>query len=241
LFGSKAALGERALLIQADIGRLFDPDMKDYFLIGFWGHGVNSYAFYYVRVDSGRRIFFRLPYGGVYMDNEKNAAYIVQFMTRFLEFEEEIGQNVKDLMAINSMGDEHYRVVATDGRIYECEPSSHEEIDFSRIFDYPVIQEPKDADIAKKLPGKLEEYKQRLSSLAKENRDINSKAVKDTVYKIGILESLLQTSPVVTYKLAAKLEEQYGELDLDIFKNACAVVDDYCRTGGKSVRGGTGL
>jgi hypothetical protein len=75
LFGSPMAV-KKPYLIQSEIDLFIDCWPKEYFLIGFWGHGVNSYAFYYLRADSWSNIFFRLPYGGIYMDNEENAGYI---------------------------------------------------------------------------------------------------------------------------------------------------------------------
>ena len=63
LFGSKVAVGN-PYLVQASISEFLENAPVGYFLIGFWGHGTNSYAFYYSRVDSMSKIFFRLGYGG---------------------------------------------------------------------------------------------------------------------------------------------------------------------------------
>ncbi len=49
LFGSPSAM-ERQFLIQGDIKDFISSEDKDYFLIGFWGYGSNSYAFYYSRI-----------------------------------------------------------------------------------------------------------------------------------------------------------------------------------------------
>lgn len=104
LFGSSIARSCKELyLVQACITNFIESCPEGYFLIGFWGHGVNSYAFYYLRVDFWSKIYFRLPYGGVYMDNEKNAKHIREFLINFIAFEKELVGNVKSLIAVESM------------------------------------------------------------------------------------------------------------------------------------------
>lgn len=84
LVGSKGAI-KRQYLIQGDIGEFLRHAPEGYFLVGFWGHGFNSHAFYYLRVDSKSKIFFRLPYGGVYMDNKNEAEHISKFLPEFFD------------------------------------------------------------------------------------------------------------------------------------------------------------
>ena len=50
LFGTQISL-KKQYLVQGAIRDFIDNCPQGYFLIGFWGHGVNSYAFYYSRVD----------------------------------------------------------------------------------------------------------------------------------------------------------------------------------------------
>ncbi|OGW55284.1 MAG: hypothetical protein A2Y48_10505 [Nitrospirae bacterium RIFCSPLOW2_12_42_9] len=117
LFGSSVAKSCKELyLIQGNITKFIESCPEDYFLIGFWGHGVNSYALYYLRVDSWSKIFFRLPYGGVYEDNEKNARHIREFLINFFAFEKELVGKVKSLIAVESMGEGSYKVVTFDGK-----------------------------------------------------------------------------------------------------------------------------
>jgi len=122
LFGSPIAL-EKTYLIQADLEPFINWCPEGYFLIGFWGHGANSYAFYYSRVDSWSNILFRLPYGGVYMDNEENAEYIREFLTRYFDFEKKLKREVNHLIAIESMGRELYEIVKPDGTRWETKES----------------------------------------------------------------------------------------------------------------------
>ena len=48
LYGSALAR-ENKYLVQSDIHEFKTSDARGYFLIGYWGHGINSYAFYYSR------------------------------------------------------------------------------------------------------------------------------------------------------------------------------------------------
>lgn len=45
-----------------------------------------------------------------------------------------------------------------------------------------------------------------------------------------------------TWELSIEMDDTYGtDFSVRDFNNACGVVDDYCKTGGKNVSGGTGL
>jgi len=133
LFGSKIAREEQ-FLIQGDIGPFIESAPKGYFLIGFWGHGVNSYAFYYSRVDLWSKIFFRLPYGGIYMDNEKMGKYVRQFLTSYFQFERRIKKRVKTLIAVESMGEGYYEIELPDGKSFELKESLFEHAEVMKIF-----------------------------------------------------------------------------------------------------------
>jgi hypothetical protein len=133
LFGSKIARKEQ-FLIQGSIGSFIKSAPKGYFLIGFWGHGVNSYAFYYSRIDSWSKILFRLPYGGMYMDNEKMGKYVQEFLTSYFQFERRIKKRVKTLIAVESMGKGYYRIELHDGKMFEFEESLFENAEFMKIF-----------------------------------------------------------------------------------------------------------
>jgi hypothetical protein len=43
---------------------------EGYYFIGFFDRGINNFGFFYARVDSWRRIYFRLNYAGAYTDSE---------------------------------------------------------------------------------------------------------------------------------------------------------------------------
>ena len=122
IFGSPSAV-QKPFLIQGDIKSFIDSGPEGYFMIGLWGHGVNSYAFYYSRVDNWSRIFFRLPYGGVYMDNEKMARQIREFLTRYIAFEKSILGKISSFVAIDSMDEGYYRIVSKEGKSIELKDS----------------------------------------------------------------------------------------------------------------------
>ena len=103
LYGSDIAQRE-PLLTQSDVDAFIERPRDGYFLVGFWGHGVNSHAFYYVRDGSQSRTYFRLPLGGVYMDNEEHATRIARFLPAFFAFERQQLEAGCVLMAIDSMG-----------------------------------------------------------------------------------------------------------------------------------------
>lgn len=114
LIGSKEAT-EHQYLIQRDIKEFLKNAPNGYFLVGFWGHGFNSHAFYYLRVDSESKIFFRLPYGGVYMENEKEAENISKFLPEFFKFEENLkSTGLRRLYAVESMGSGRYEIEIND-------------------------------------------------------------------------------------------------------------------------------
>lgn len=82
---------------------------------------------------------------------------------------------------------------------------------------------------------KLEEYKERLQQHSALGQQL------DTIYKIAIAQELVNNGEVNTNDLAKRLAGKYGSVDDDIFENACAVIQDYIKTGGKNTLSGTGL
>jgi tetratricopeptide (TPR) repeat protein len=73
-------------------------------MVGYWGHGVNSNAFYYARADSWRQIFFRLFWGGAYGNPEKDATCVRETLESYLRFEEKVKGRVRQLVVVDSMG-----------------------------------------------------------------------------------------------------------------------------------------
>jgi hypothetical protein len=118
MLGSRAA-AETPFLIQVDIDQFTESAPLGYFAIGFWGHGTNSYAFYYCKVEPRLKVFFRLPYGGVYMDNAREAASIRRFLDTYFDFERDFlasADTDASMTAIESMGFGLYELLVRSGR-----------------------------------------------------------------------------------------------------------------------------
>jgi hypothetical protein len=117
LYGTQAAK-LRPVLYSEQVHDFAVGKFPGYFLVGAWGYGVNSYAFYYVRDDGRSRIYFRLAHGGVYMDNEAQAAHIASFLPAFFAFESAQRCAGASVLAIDAMGWGLYRV-SRDGQVRE--------------------------------------------------------------------------------------------------------------------------
>ena len=96
----------------------------------------------------------------------------------------------------------------------------------------PIIRIAEDREI---IAHKLEEYKGRLDKFKA------PEAQFDAIYKIAIAEKLLEKGEVNTFDLSRELADKYGSVNANLFDNACKVIEDYIKTGGRNVHGGTGL
>jgi len=141
LYGSALAR-KNNYLTQGDINEFITSDARGYFLMGYWGHGINSYAFYYSRIDDWSHIFFRLAYGGIYLDNDKAARDVREFLLNYFKFEPELKRKAKSLTAIDSMGSGSYSITLLDGRLVSLEESMYGRADFSGKFK-DLIQDEK--------------------------------------------------------------------------------------------------
>lgn len=114
LFGSQSA-AKNPIVFMGDVDRFQAESLENYYLVGFWGHGLNSHAFYYVRVDSWRKVYFRLPYGGGLMDNEKAAYDIMLFFIQYAYAESLLINSVKEFCFVLSMGSYHFQCLTNNG------------------------------------------------------------------------------------------------------------------------------
>ena len=132
-FVSKEAKG-KIYWLQSDIDPFLQNAPVGYFLFGHMGHGVNSYAIHYARVDEWSKIFFRLGIGGVYMDNDAEAKKIREFFTKLFDFKERIRDEIKLLIGIDSMRYGLYRVLFNDGTALALNETLFDNPDFDLIF-----------------------------------------------------------------------------------------------------------
>ena len=133
LLGSPAA-AEKPCFVQDDIPRFFDSCPEGYYLIGYWGHGVNSNAFYYQRIDSWSKVFLRLGFGGLYTNKKRDAETIKEFLSRYFDFERRIKNKVKSLRVLESMGQKQYNIVTSDDKVFEVQESLARKPDFDNKF-----------------------------------------------------------------------------------------------------------
>lgn len=107
-------------------------------------------------------------------------------------------------------------------------------LDFSKS---PVIELPKDSMRVEQLRMKLEEYRRRVFQ-----GRWSAEELFDLYLRIVLLEKLFAEGRVNTWGFAEELCGRFGGYPpRQVFNQACAVIDDYCKTGGVNNRGGTGL
>ncbi len=96
------------------------------------------------------------------------------------------------------------------------------------------IRLPEDPVRQTQLHKKMDEYRFRLNLPLYDH--------PETIYKIAVLEALLAEGAVDPVALAAKLaRDATRQFDHALFYDAVAVIESYCRDGGDTTIGGTGL
>lgn len=103
------------------------------------------------------------------------------------------------------------------------------------------IKFPEDISTIKALQAKLTEYKERLATQVMDNPYKAPELFADANYKIAVMENILLNGGANINLLPELLKTRDGFFDADIFRNACEVIEDYIKTGGREVFGGTGL
>jgi len=99
-----------------------------------------------------------------------------------------------------------------------------------------VICMPDDQYRIEQLNKKLAEYKDIVVC------DSYSEERMLHICKAFILSLLLKSGAVKIHYARLKMAEEYGSnFCADTFRKACAIIEDYCTTGGKNSLGGTGL
>ncbi|HET9991546.1 MAG TPA: FHA domain-containing protein [Kofleriaceae bacterium] len=118
------------VLVQMQLGDALRDG--DYFMAGFWGHGVTSYSVYLARRTERQRLFLRLPYGdGAYCtDPDRERAQALEKLERLSWLADTLP--VKHVTLLESLGTAHYELLRYDGTVVSCPPqlSSLDDIDF---------------------------------------------------------------------------------------------------------------
>jgi hypothetical protein len=114
LFGSAAAM-EHCYRVQPDVENFLSEAPEGHFAYGFWGHGIQSHAFYIQRVEPWCRIYLRLPSGGVYSDHEAQARRLHKVLLWLPEFLRKARGQCRHLQLVDSMGDSELRMEDVEG------------------------------------------------------------------------------------------------------------------------------
>ena len=113
-------------LIQGDIDRFFEKTPIGTYRLGWWGHGINSYALYIQLRSKSSSIFLRLPFGGCYEDNQKRLVQINEYLEVLVGILEQCDKRGIDIEVCESMGFGFYRMFTRDGEGTEFEESLFE-------------------------------------------------------------------------------------------------------------------
>lgn len=114
LFGTATAL-DHPYRVQPDVEEFLRDAPEGHFAIGFWGHGMQSHAFYLQRVEPWCRVYLRIPYGGVYSDHEVQALSLHRVLLWLPEFLREARSRCRHLRLVDSMGDAQLKLESIDG------------------------------------------------------------------------------------------------------------------------------
>jgi|GEM_PF-1282556 len=96
---------------------------------------------------------------------------------------------------------------------------------------------PKDPKFTARFEKKIKEYNKRLKKLKKSKSFSNPDMAYTSItgYKALISQRLALRGEIDTEVFARELKEEYGIINSIAYNTAAAVLDDYCRTGGKNV------
>lgn len=100
----------------------------------------------------------------------------------------------------------------------------------------PLLNPPESTYNALRLARKLDEYQIRLAEdfpqsdyVAPEHPDYQSLCIK-----IAIIEGLIAGAPVDTHRLSREMNDKFkNNLNSDIFDEACGIIENYAKEGGK--------
>ena len=106
-----------------------------------------------------------------------------------------------------------------------------------------TIRLPGDPEIKNKLKKKLFDYERRIQKIKQEHKHDNPVLALNSSpgYKAEIVRRLITVGEVKTSEMAKEIKEEIGTLDVELYNNAAKVIYDYCRTGGKNVKSGSGF
>jgi len=86
-----------------------------YFLTGFSGHGLNSYACYLCYVDGAKKIYLRMPFGNLYANIDEETAHIRKIFEGLTNFLVETDGLIKNMIFMEVMGGTFYEITTKNG------------------------------------------------------------------------------------------------------------------------------
>ena len=104
------APGAELYLAAGDIERFRSSAPTGYRMLGFWGHGANSHAFYFVAREPGETIYLRLPTGGAYCDPAACMADIADYLPALQPVLQAVRRRDGSALIVEAMGQAHYAI-----------------------------------------------------------------------------------------------------------------------------------
>jgi hypothetical protein len=87
----------------------------NFLMAGFWGHSVNSHAFYLIGRSDEHQLFFRLHFGGAYGDPRREAERIVAFLAGYQTWRAEWLSRLGSSDLLHEMGASTARLILDNG------------------------------------------------------------------------------------------------------------------------------
>lgn len=133
LLASEAALRKPVLVALALMSSFFSGQ-EGYYFVGFHDRGVNNLGFFYSRIDSWSRVYFRLNYGGICRDSQKMRGCIREFLPSYFGFQKRLAGTGHFLLAMECPVYGPYTVISPWGQSFSVDESLKCDPDFEGRF-----------------------------------------------------------------------------------------------------------
>ena len=110
------------------------------------------------------------------------------------------------------------------------------------IESFKIIM-PDNPEVKSRLRKKFTEYTHRVQRIKNECTHGNPELCYNSMpgYKALIIKRLFSMGEVDTMRIAFEIKEEFGRLNPTMFNSAARVIQDYCSTGGRNVKNGSGF
>lgn len=93
----------------------FLEEPREYAMAGFWGRGVNTYAFYFIERRGPHDRFFRLQVGGAYGSWDDDAREVVEFLRGYERWRTRHEGALAGSRLVHNMGQSEGELIKTPG------------------------------------------------------------------------------------------------------------------------------